>query len=102
MAQKSWGTQVALRLSGLRGPLTCQLIAINEEGTRQTVSTWTVPSAGYATDTQSNPLTIQGGAGFLPGDIIRFDVLTTTGNILVSVNVSSRSSVPGPAQRWGG
>jgi hypothetical protein len=87
MTDKGWGTDVALQLSGVKGPLTCELVAISKDGTQQTVSTWTVPIAGYGTKAQPTPLTVEGGAGFSSSDITRFDVVTSTGKKLVSVDV---------------
>jgi hypothetical protein len=83
---KKWGTQVDLTLAGVSGPLTCRLVAIAKDGSQQTVSTWSVPAAGYGTTSQPTPLTIEGGAGLSPSDITRLDVVTTKGERLVSVN----------------
>ncbi|MGK5731604.1 zf-HC2 domain-containing protein [Streptomyces sp. URMC 124] len=47
---KAWGTHVALRLSHVRGPLTCDLVAVGKNGERQTVTTWAVPPGGYGLD----------------------------------------------------
>lgn len=82
---KKWGTQVDLKLSGVNGPLTCSLVAVGRDGSRQTVATWSVPSAGYGTTAQPEPLTVQGAAGLSPADITGFDVVTSTGKHLVSV-----------------
>jgi hypothetical protein len=87
MAEKAWGTQVALQLSKVNGPLTCQLVAVSKDGTQQTISNWNVPSAGYGTKSQPNPLTIDGGAALSTSNIDRFDVVTSTGKTLVSINV---------------
>ncbi|MEU3460067.1 zf-HC2 domain-containing protein [Streptomyces sp. NPDC006733] len=82
---KKWGTQVDLRLSGVNGPLTCSLVAVGRDGSRQTVATWSVPAAGYGTTSQPEPLTVQGAAGLSPADITGFDVVTSTGKHLVTV-----------------
>lgn len=86
LTDKKWGTQVDLTLAGVSGPLTCRLVAIAKDGSQQTVSTWSVPAAGYGTTSQPTPLTIEGGAGLSPSDITRLDVVTTKGERLVSVN----------------
>lgn len=80
-----WGTKVDLRLSGVNGPLTCSLVAVSRDGSRQTVATWSVPAAGYGTAAQPTPLTVQGAAGLSPADITGFDVITSTGQRLLSV-----------------
>ncbi|MCZ4123177.1 anti-sigma factor family protein [Streptomyces sp. H39-S7] len=82
---KKWGTQIDLRLSGVNGPLTCSLVAVGRDGSRQTVATWSVPAAGYGTTAQPEPLTVQGAAGLSPADITGFDVVTSTGKHLVTV-----------------
>lgn len=85
LTDKGWGSAVDLRLSGVRGPLTCSLIAYGADGSRQTVATWSVPSAGYGTDTQPAPLTVHGAAGLHASSITHFDVRTDSGSLLVTV-----------------
>lgn len=85
VADKAWGTAVDLRLSGVRGPLTCSLIAVAKDGHRQTVATWSVPKTGYGTTAQPAPLTVHGASGWHRTDIQRFDVTTAGGTLLVSV-----------------
>jgi hypothetical protein len=87
VADKSWGSVVDLRLSGVRGPRTCRLVAVavGVDGTQQTVATWSVPEVGYGTDAQPKPLTVHGAAGLHKKDISRFEVLAENGSLLVSV-----------------
>jgi anti-sigma factor RsiW len=80
VTDKGWGSAVDIKLTGVRGPLTCSLVAVGRDGTRQTVATWSVPDAGYGT-----PLTVHGAAGLHSGSISRFDVRTAQGTLLVSV-----------------
>jgi hypothetical protein len=87
IADKGWGSAVDLRLAGIRGPLTCSLIAVGQDGSRQTVATWSVPDAGYGTASQPVPLTVHGAAGLHKDAISHFDVRTTDGNLLVSIPV---------------
>jgi hypothetical protein len=87
IADKGWGSAVDLRLSGVRGPRTCSLVAVGQDGSRQTVATWSVPTVGYGTSNQPQPLTVHGAAGLHKADISRFDVRDTTGNLLVSVRI---------------
>lgn len=82
---KKWGTRVDLRLSGVNGPLTCSLVAVGRDGSRQTVATWSVPAAGYGTTAQPEPLSVEGAAGLSPADITGFDVVTSGGRHLVTV-----------------
>jgi hypothetical protein len=87
LSDTGWGSSVDLRLSGIRGPLTCSLVAVGQDGSRQTVATWSVPDTGYGTDSQPVPLTVHGAAGLHKDAISRFDVRTTDGALLVSVPV---------------
>jgi anti-sigma factor RsiW len=85
VADKGWGSVVDLKLTGVRGPLTCSLIAVGRDDSRQTVATWSVPNAGYGTEAQPKPLTVHGAAGLHADQISHFDVQTTDGTVLVSV-----------------
>ncbi|MEU6850144.1 zf-HC2 domain-containing protein [Actinacidiphila alni] len=85
VADKNWGSVVDLRLSGVRGPLTCKLVVVARDGNGQTVASWSVPAAGYGVDTQPTPLTVHGAAGLHKADISRFDVRAEDGKLLVSV-----------------
>ena len=85
MTDKGWGTAVDLRMTGIRGPLTCSLIAVGADGGRETVASWSVPSDGYGTDVHPKPLTVHGATGLHKGAISRFDVRATDGTLLVSV-----------------
>jgi hypothetical protein len=87
IADKGWGSVVDLRLSGVRGPLTCSLVAVGQDGSRQTVATWSVPAAGYGIGSQPTPLTVHGAAGLHKADISRFDVQASDGKLLVTVPV---------------
>jgi hypothetical protein len=87
ITDRGWGTAVDLRLTGIRGPLTCSLVAVGQDGSRQTVATWSVPGAGYGTTEHPNPLTVHGAAGLHTKAISHFDVRTSTGKLLVSVPV---------------
>jgi Putative zinc-finger len=90
LADKGWGTAVDLRLTGVRGPRTCSLIAVGRDGRLQTVATWSVPDDGYGTHDRPGPLTVHGAAGLREADIARFDVRATDGTLLVSVPAAPR------------
>ncbi|KPC64827.1 anti-sigma factor family protein [Streptomyces chattanoogensis] len=92
MAAKPWGTQVVLQLAGVKGPLTCSLVAVGKDGHRQTVTTWAVPEGGYGIKGSTakwhrEPLFAAGGAAFRRGDIDRFEIRTLAGERLAEVNV---------------
>ncbi|WP_327676017.1 anti-sigma factor family protein [Kitasatospora sp. NBC_00458] len=82
-----WGTRVTLELSGVQGPLTCDLVAVSTAGQRQTVTTWSVPATGYG---ESTALRTTGGTAFPPADLDHFEVRTLdAGTLLVSVPARS-------------
>jgi len=88
VADKGWGTAVDLRLSGVRGPLTCSLIAVGAHG-EQTVATWSVPAAGYGTGAQPAPLTVHGATGLHRGEIRSWEIRTDQGQVLVKLPASA-------------
>lgn len=86
---KTWGSQISLELSHVQGPLSCDLVAVSRAGDRQTVTTWSVPAAGYGT-TGAAPAALRtsGGTGFQPADIDHFEIRTLDGaTLLVTVPV---------------
>ncbi|CAM5527725.1 anti-sigma factor family protein [Streptomyces abikoensis] len=98
LQQKPWGTHVALRLARVRGPLTCDLVAVGKDGERQVVTTWAVPPGGYGLEGTENgtgkgdkwnkePLYTHGGAALNRKDISRFEVRTLDGGLLATVKV---------------
>ncbi len=87
LVSMKWGTHVALKLSGVHGPLTCDLVAVSKTGQRQVVATWIVPAPGYGVAGASAPLVLYGGAGMQQADIDHFNVETTTGQNLVTIPV---------------
>ncbi len=87
--KKRWGTNVGLELRGVEGPLSCELVAVSKTGERQTVTTWSVPEAGYGVPGSPAPLRTTGGAGMSPDQIARMDVVTLDGRTLVSVPIEA-------------
>ncbi|WP_419995382.1 zf-HC2 domain-containing protein [Streptomyces boninensis] len=90
LLKKAWGTHVALKLAGVQGPEKCDLVAVGKDGERQTVTTWSVPAAGYGEmhgDGKSAPLLTHGGTGLARSDIDRFEVRTLDGRKLVTVKL---------------
>jgi hypothetical protein len=85
MEPKGWGARIALRLSKVRGPLECELIAVNAAGQRRVVTGWSVPPKGYGEPGAPAPLTVQGGVGIRPADIARFEVRTRDGRHLLTL-----------------
>ncbi|SEK97701.1 anti-sigma factor family protein [Nonomuraea pusilla] len=84
---KGWGTHAALRLSGLRGPLECELVSVSRSGERHVMTGWSVPPAGYGVPGSPDPLYMHGGSPVPLKDIARFEVVTSTGRTLLTVEV---------------
>ncbi|MFJ8429690.1 anti-sigma factor family protein [Kitasatospora sp. NPDC094019] len=74
-----WGSRVTLELSGVPGPLTCDLVAVSGTGARQTVTTWSVPATGYTTAA----LRTTGGTALPPTTIDHFEIRTLDTNTLL-------------------
>ena len=93
MTTRPWGTEVGLKLTGAKGPLTCRLVAVGKSGRQQTVANWWVPEYGYGAGTKAGEgdsddgLSVQGSMAAAPSAIARFEVITSTGRQLVSVPV---------------
>ncbi len=80
LEQKEWGTQVTLRLSGIRGPPVAELVAVTKSIPYETTAmSWTVPANGYGTAEQPDPLELHGGIALPPGEIYRLEVRNLNG-----------------------
>jgi hypothetical protein len=66
-----WGTQLALVLTHVSGPLDCQLYAIDRTGTRTVVATWEVDNEGYGTAGHPEPLLVPAGTALARSEIVR-------------------------------
>ncbi len=90
LSSAAWGTAVSLELSSVRGPLTCQLVALGPGGS-EVVSTWKVPPDGYGTPKHPDPVFLEASTAVSRDSIDRFEVRTasSTGEskVLVSLNV---------------
>jgi hypothetical protein len=88
MQDKTWGTDIGLRLSRLKGPLVCRLVAVSRSGTRHTVSEWRVPPEGYGFPGTPADLQVHGGTAVHRDDLVRFDVrIEGSGRTLLSIPV---------------
>jgi Flp pilus assembly protein CpaB len=82
-----YGTKITLDLSGVHGPLTCQLIAVSKTGQRAIAVGWRVPAAGYGVPGQPMHLVIAGGTAILPQDLSRVVVNVVGGGMLLSIPI---------------
>ncbi|MGW2255860.1 zf-HC2 domain-containing protein [Kitasatospora sp. NPDC001660] len=87
LEDKAWGTHVALQLSGVNGPLVCSLVAVARNGRRESVTSWSVPAAGYGVPGRPDPLLVHGGTSLARQQLDHFEVLTADGRELVSIPV---------------
>lgn len=85
LVTKTWGTQVTLDLSRIRGPLECELVAVSRTGERRVVMGWFVPAAGYGVPGHPGHLLVQGGGAIARGDIARLEVTVLHGGTLLSI-----------------
>ncbi|MBU7598697.1 zf-HC2 domain-containing protein [Streptomyces sp. P38-E01] len=83
LTEKRWGTEIAVRLTGVTGPRSCGLIAVGRDGGEQTVTTWAVPDTGYG---PGKEVYYVGGSAYGPADIDHFEVRTLDGQRLVTVD----------------
>ncbi|WP_051829572.1 MULTISPECIES: anti-sigma factor family protein [Streptomyces] len=80
----TWGSRISMQLGGVQGPLTCKLVAVADNGERQTVNTWSIPASGYGSS--DGVLRTTGSAAFQPGAINHFEVrVQGSGAVLVVV-----------------
>src|SRR5262249_18130410 len=85
VAEKRWGSQVTLRITHVKGPVACRLIAVSKEDQSEVVMGWSVPPEGYGTAAQPKPLVLYGGTDLSTANLSRFEVRTVNGALLVSV-----------------
>lgn len=82
---KGWGTHVGLSLSGVKGPLRCNLIAVGKDGSTEVMGTWTVPEKGYGVPTNPDALVFHGGTSIQKENLDHFEVRTVEGKSLLTV-----------------
>jgi len=88
LKENLWGTQVAMELSKVRGPLTCQLVAISKTGGVDPALSWTVTPEGYGTTEQPAPLRLDGATAVQMDSIAKFEVRASDGTTLVTIPVA--------------
>jgi putative zinc finger protein len=82
LTSQNWGTQIRLSLSDVQPAQQCMLVVVSADGRRDVAATWVATNWGVYTVT---------GTSALPVRLIReFDVITTSGERLVSVPPPAR------------
>ncbi|GGJ77629.1 RNA polymerase subunit sigma [Pilimelia anulata] len=91
LAERPWGTAIAMDLRNLKGPLKCQLVAVGNDGLGEVVSTWTVDREGYGTAANQKALQLAGSTAIKRADIDRMEVQSVADGgrpgLIVSVDV---------------
>ena len=87
LVAKAWGTQITLDLSRIRGPLTCDLVAVSRTGETQVALSWKVTAAGDGVPGHPAHLIIAGGTSIPRKDLTRIDVNVVAGRTLLSIPV---------------
>jgi Putative zinc-finger len=87
LENKGWGTHVAIDVWHIKGPLTCELIAVTRSGERRPVTGWSVPPAGYGLPGAPGHLHLHGGTSVRRSQLARFEVLVERGGKLLSIPV---------------
>ncbi|MEV6723876.1 zf-HC2 domain-containing protein [Streptomyces xanthochromogenes] len=75
-APQEWGTDVELALSGA-APVSCTLVAVGRDGSRETVATWAEPGG--------LPVRMRGAAALAQNAIARFEVRVADGTRLATI-----------------
>jgi hypothetical protein len=79
-ADEDMGSDVRLEVKDAAGPRSCRLIAVGDDGSEQTVTSWTVPSH------DARPITMRGSTAMHTDEIVRYEVRTAQGQHLVTLN----------------
>jgi hypothetical protein len=87
MENKGWGTHIALDLTHVAGPLTCELVAYSRSGVAHVMTEWAVPPAGYGRPGAPDHLQVHGGTALRRSDLQRFEVRDQKGGILLTIPV---------------
>jgi Putative zinc-finger len=87
LVAKTWGTQVTMDLSNVRGPVECQLIAVSRSGEQRVVMGWQVPAAGYGLPAHPAHLVLTGGTSIQAGNLSRLVVDVVNGGTLLTIPV---------------
>ncbi|GLU46957.1 anti-sigma factor family protein [Nocardiopsis ansamitocini] len=82
---KGWGSDIALTLGNVRGPLNCELVVVTTAGEERSVASWQVPRPGYGIAGAPDPLQVRAGTDLSRDQIASFEVRTLDGATLLTV-----------------
>jgi anti-sigma factor RsiW len=84
---REWGTHVAFEVRGVRGPLECDVVAVDAAGDEDIAGSWSVPVPGYGVPGGEEPLVLHGSTSIDRDDLDRLEIRTAAGDVLISVTV---------------
>jgi hypothetical protein len=87
MENKGWGTHIALDLTHVTGPRTCELVAVSMTGERRVMTEWAVPARGYGEPGAPDHLQVHGGTALRRSELRRFEVHDQSGATLLTIPV---------------
>jgi anti-sigma factor RsiW len=74
LESKAWGTLVSFGVTDIGGPRKCRLVAVLSDGKTETLSSWTVPKAGYDQQTSPQELSLEAATALRRKDIAALKV----------------------------
>ncbi|MFC5025502.1 hypothetical protein ACFPM3_25590, partial [Streptomyces coeruleoprunus] len=80
LRERTWGTELAAHVTGVRGPRRCALVVVGVDGSVRPVLGWAVPGGRGGEE----PL-VEGGTALRPAEIARLEVRTDDGERLLSL-----------------
>ena len=74
LVSRPWGTNVAFRVTKIKGPKECRLVAVRPGGRTEVLSTWTVPDGGYGFAERPQPLALVAATSLRADDMTQLKV----------------------------
>lgn len=78
-ADEDWGSRLQLKVKDGAGPRICRLVVIGQDGSEETVTSWSVPRH------DARPNTMTGGSALHPGEVDRYELRSADGEHLVTL-----------------
>lgn len=81
---EDWGSRLELKVKDGAGPRVCRLVVVGQDGTEETVTSWSVPRH----DARPNSMT--SGSTLHSGQIMRYELRSSDGEHLVTLTPTGR------------
>ncbi|WP_406723936.1 zf-HC2 domain-containing protein [Streptomyces sp. GD-15H] len=81
---EDWGSRLELKVKDGAGPRVCRLVVVGQDGTEETVTSWSVPHH------DARPHTMTGGSTLHSGQIMRYELRSSDGEHLVTLTPAGR------------